>query len=202
MSCFLPRNQVREVSQSVAGILGQIVFMADNFKQDLPLRARDRTRAKPLSDLMTGVLAETVARRSGMTLDLIAAWDEIAGPDYCECTMPERIRWPRRASDDDPFQPGMLEVACDSARAIFFQHESNEVLQRVNLFFGFEAVNRLRILQKPVKVATRQHRSMRALTPREEEHLGRMLEGVEDEELRKRLEKLARAVILKQSRTA
>ena len=41
-----------------------------------------KAAAKPIAELVPGILSETLARRTGMTLDLIAGWDDIAGPDH------------------------------------------------------------------------------------------------------------------------
>ncbi|MCB1418612.1 MAG: DUF721 domain-containing protein, partial [Notoacmeibacter sp.] len=64
---------------------------------------------------------------------------------------PERIVWPRRASDDDPFEPATLVVACEGFAALALQHETNEVIARVNAFLGFAAIGRVKIVQKPVR---------------------------------------------------
>jgi hypothetical protein len=154
-----------------------------------------RTRATPVAELAGKVLAPVIARRAGMTIDLLAAWPDIAGPPHGDYTRPEKIVWPRKASDDDPFQPGTLVVACDGARAVLFQHELDQCLERVNTFFGFSAIARIRIVQKPVRPATpSRRRRLPELEPEARTRLDRIVGKIEDEELRKRLEKLGRGV--------
>lgn len=133
-----------------------------------------------------------------MTLDLIAAWEEIAGPDFATCTRPEKIRWPRRASELDAFEPATLILACDGAKAVFLQHESGELLARLNLFFGFEAIARIKIVQKPVRPPHRPEPPRVDLTAAEEKRLGDRLRAIADPELRHRLEKFGRGVIARQ----
>lgn len=160
-----------------------------------------KTKTKHLGDLMSSVLEDVVARRSGMTIDLISAWGEIAGPNYAGFTRAEKINWPRQISDLDPFQPGTLVVACDPSKAIFFQHETSQILERLNLFFGFEAIGKIKIVQKSVVVATKIIRKVPdKLDEASEMKLSKVMSHIEDDELRKRLEKFGRAVLHNQSK--
>lgn len=155
-----------------------------------------KTGSNHLGDLISGVLSDVVARRTGMTLDLIAAWEDIAGPNYAHCTIAEKITWPRRINDLDPFQPGILTVACDDTKAIYFQHETTQILERLNFFFGFEAIAKIKIVQKPVKLPKKSNqKTPQILSADQETRLAGMLENIDDPELRKRLEKFGRGVI-------
>jgi hypothetical protein len=157
---------------------------------------RGKSQARPVSELAAALLDPLIARRAGMKIDLVAGWAEIAGPDHAAYSMPEKIVWPRRISDDDPFEPGMLVVACDGARAILFQHAVSEVLERVNVYFGFSAIGRIKIVQKPViRPRTKRIRAEPALDPEARRRLDGIVAGVGDEKLRKSLEALGRGVM-------
>jgi len=151
--------------------------------------------ARPLADYASGIVEPVVARRAGMDLALLAAWPEIVGAPHDSYTRPERIKWPRRAGDDDPFEPGTLFVACDGARAVLFMHETDACLARVNTYFGFRAVARIRLVQKPVR-----NRAAPALrqppepAPEARARLDAIVSRIEDEGLRARLERLGRGV--------
>ncbi len=108
--------------------------------------------ARPLSDLVSDLVDPIVARKAGMTAGLLSAWPEIAGLRLQEGCRPERLLWPRQRNEDDPFEPATLVVACEGAFVLRLQHESREVIDRVNGFFGYPAVARLKIVQKPVHV--------------------------------------------------
>ena len=153
-----------------------------------------RTKARQVSELLPDILSDVLTRRTGMTLDLIAGWEDIVGPDYAHCTLPEKIVWPRRMDDTDPFKPGMLVVACDGAKALFFQHETIQTLERINHFFGFEAVDKIRILQKPVIPRQKNRRKPPELPVEKKQKLADVLSHIDDPELRKRLEKFGEGV--------
>jgi hypothetical protein len=159
---------------------------------------KERTRAKHLGDIVPGILEPVIARRSGMTHDLIAGWEDIVGPQYATNTRPEKIVWPKRASDIDPFQPGTLMVACDGAKALFLQHEADQVIERLNLFFGFQAIAKIRINQKPVRAPEQKSRTASELDAIESARLENVTGKISDPELRKRIEAFGKGVILRQ----
>ena len=158
-----------------------------------------KAAAKPIAELVPGILSETMARRTGMTLDLIAGWDDIAGPDYAPFTLPEKILWPRRASEDEPFEPATLVLACEGHHALFIQHAMPELIDRLNRFFGYGAVGRIRLVQKPVKkpAPAKKHHTAE-LTADETRRLEEVLGHIDDEKLRSRLAKFGRGVIARQ----
>lgn len=150
----------------------------------------------PVSDLATEILDPVLRRRAGVSIGLVQSWDEIVGPRLAGRTRPEKIQWPRRMSDDDPFEPATLLIACEGATALQLQHETAEVIGRVNAFLGFPAIGRIRIVQKPVRRTEEAARPRpRALTPSENARLSAAVSGIEDDALREALERLGRSVL-------
>lgn len=169
----------------------------DKNLKPLPIPAWQRTRAKHVSEFAASILKDVIGRRTGMTMDLIAGWEDIVGENYSNCTMPEKIIWPKRSSDADPFQPGVLVVACDGAKALFFQHETGQILERLNLFFGFVAIEKIKLVQKPVARQMPKRHVAKVLNESDKDRLGEVLNRIEDPKLRQKLEKFGRGVILK-----
>jgi hypothetical protein len=157
----------------------------------------------PVSDLATEILDPVMRRRAGVSIGLVQSWDEIVGPRLAGRTRPEKIQWPRRMSDDDPFEPATLMIACEGAAALHLQHETAEVIGRVNSFLGFPAIGRIRIVQKPVRQAEAPARPRpRALTPPEKARLADAVGGIEDQGLREALERLGASILGSRGRAA
>lgn len=151
--------------------------------------------AVPVSDLAVGILDPVLRRRAGITIGLVQSWDEIVGARLAAQTRPQKIAWPRRAQEDDPFEPGTLVVACEGMAALHLQHETGEVIARVNAFLGFSAIGRLKIVQKPVAAAPKRRPAPRGLSGEEAARLDRLVDGIEDDGLRAALARLGRSVI-------
>jgi hypothetical protein len=79
--------------------------------------------------------------------------------------------------------------------ALHLQHESGEVIARVNAFLGFAAVARLKIVQKPVAAPAKPRPAQRALSLPEAARLDGMVRGIEDDGLREALARLGRSVV-------
>ena len=120
-----------------------------------------------------------------------------AGERYAETSRPEKIRWPREGGESETgtgFTPGQLTIACESAVAVFMMHEERELISRINAFFGYPAINKIRFNQKAVRLEPTRPEP-RALDRLEQKRLGAMLADVEDDTLRKALERLGTGVI-------
>jgi hypothetical protein len=99
-------------------------------------------------------------------------------------------------NDDDPFEPAVLVVACEGAAALYLQHETTEIIGRVNAFLGFAAVGRIRIVQKPLTaMAAKPRPSQRPLSADEKARLAGTVEKIEDDGLRASLERLGATIL-------
>lgn len=149
-----------------------------------------------VSDLATAILDPVLRKRAGITIGLVQSWEEIAGPRLAHRSRPEKIQWPRRMGDDDPFEPAVLVVACEGSAALHLQHETSEIISRVNAFLGFSAVGRIRIVQKPVAPEPAKPKPVpRALSPDEKSNLSGTVSKIEDEGLRASLERLGATIV-------
>lgn len=139
-------------------------------------------------------------KRAGMSVGLVQSWEEIAGPRLAAKSRPEKIQWPRRRDEGDPYEPAVLVIAAEGIAALHLQHETGEIISRVNAFLGFNAIGRIRIVQKPVATdAGKLRRPPRALTAPEQARLNKVVGEIEDDGLRASLERLG-ATILGQKR--
>lgn len=152
-----------------------------------------------IAEVANGIMDPVLSKRAGINTALLGSWDEIAGDDFADCTRPEKITWPRRDEGPDRggYQPGVLTIACEGARALFLTHAQGELIARINGFFGFPAVRQIRIVQKPVSQAVTRKRKPLPLRGDAAKRLDDMMEGIESEALRKAVERLGTAVLQK-----
>jgi len=173
--------------------------MSDDTPSNRKKNRGKRAGPRSVADIISGVMEPVMARRTGMTLDLIKAWPTLVSEEFAKTTRPEKIDWPRRIHEDDPFEPATLVVACESASALFFQHELGPILERVNMFFGFQAIKRIRIVQKPVLQSPKEtKKTAKTLSLEEQIKLQMLIENIDDPELRKTLEKLGAGILSRQ----
>ncbi|HEY4193007.1 MAG TPA: DUF721 domain-containing protein [Mesorhizobium sp.] len=149
-----------------------------------------------VSDLTARILDPVLRKRAGISIGLVQSWDEIAGPRLSRHSRPEKIQWPRRMHEDDPFEPAVLVIACEGMAALHLQHETSEVIGRVNAFLGFNAVGRIKIVQKPLTAEkVKQKPSFRPLSAPEQSKLAGTVRLIEDDGLRASLERLGATIL-------
>jgi hypothetical protein len=156
-----------------------------------------RKGEKQISEVANGIIDPVLARRAGINTALLGSWDEIVGEDFADCTRPEKIAWARRGEigEQSRYQPGVLTIACEGARALFLTHAQGELIQRINSFFGFSAVHQIRIVQKPVSQAFKRSPKPVPLKGEAARKLEAMMDGIEGEKLRQAIERLGTAVL-------
>jgi hypothetical protein len=147
-----------------------------------------------LAEIVGKALDPITARRGFATADLMAGWADIVGARYAECSLPEKIVWPRGTAADG--SAGVLIVRVDGPRALFFQHEAGQIVERVNAFIGHGAIGRIKIVQGPVDSRPIESRPAREpLGPQQETELASALAAVDSDDLRAALDRLGRAVL-------
>jgi hypothetical protein len=160
-----------------------------------------RKGALRIAELANGIIDPVLARRAGISTALLGSWDEIAGEEFADCTRPEKIAWPRNDGySEGGYQPGVLTIACEGARALFLTHAQGELIGRINGFFGFPAVRQIRIVQKPVSATFKHPRKPPPLRGEAARRLEGMMEGIENDALRRAVERLGTAVLQKKTR--
>ena len=155
-------------------------------KRRAPARSK---RARAVADLLPAAGGAAFRRFGFVQSSVVSRWREIVGTRYAGVSSPESIRFPQGKKSG-----GVLTLVVEGAHAPMMQHVAPVIIDRVNRFFGYPAVERLSFRQGIVQVAKARSRvappSLRAI-PAE---LGDSLRSIADPELRACLESLARGV--------
>jgi len=146
--------------------------------------------AKPIGELMPQI-GRTAFRRFGFVQSsVVTRWPEIVGPVHARVCSPEAIRFPPGEKSE-----GILQLVVAPAQAPLIQQVTPEIIERVNRFFGYKAVARIKLRQGKVTPPKEDApaRPPPSLKPIAME-LGESLRDIGDPELRTVLESLARSI--------
>ena len=108
-----------------------------------------RIHAKPLSALLGSAINDVFAKQGFASRELVTRWADIAGADVAAHSEPLKIQWPRPVEGQDP-EPATLVLRVEGPMALEIQHTSDVILERVNRFFGWNAVGRIALRQAPL----------------------------------------------------
>src|SRR5206468_2767363 len=149
-------------------------------KEDSERSCRPRSAGE-----LVGAIGDQSFRRFGFVQSsIVSRWGEIVGERYAKASSPESIRFPAGKKAG-----GVLTLLVDGAHAPLIQHLPPLIVERVNRFFGYTAIDRIVFRQgKPPAAAARPQRPQLRAVPKD---LGEGLREIADPELRACLESLA-----------
>jgi hypothetical protein len=153
--------------------------------------AEDRTCATlSLAATLQKVTRRTLGRHGLAEGGLVTDWAAVVGETIAERSLPLRLSFTGSGRRD-----GTLHVRVSGALALELQHLEPQILERINGYFGYRAVERLRIHQGPVPGRPIQRRPPAAApTAAVEAEIGDLLTTVEDAHLREALRGLGRSL--------
>lgn len=150
-------------------------------------QAERSCRAQSAGDLVGEVGGQSFRKFGFVQSAVVSRWSEIVGERYGKVSSPESIRFPagRKSS-------GALTLLVDGAHAPLVQHLAPMIIERVNRFFGYAAIDRIVFKQgRSPRSAPPPTRPQLAPVPAE---LGEGLREIADPGLRACLESLAAGI--------
>ncbi len=147
------------------------------------------TVQKQVQPLLKSLQAKFEANDDGSG-KLKTRWVEVVGDKLSKVCEPVRIIKGKG-------RPGTLEIRVAGAYAPLIQHQSQVVIDRINLYLGSGTIDKLRLIQGPLSVKPQalQPARPKPLNAAEELRLRESLGDVDNEKLRETLLKLGRSVL-------
>ena len=155
-------------------------------KRTLPVRRPP----PPAGRALRGFMKDLDGRFSQGASALIGRWREIVGPEIARRTEPVKLVKGRNGG------PSALEIRVAGPAAAIIQHQAQDILARVNVFLGPDAVQKLRIVQGPLRRSEPVPSRRRApLDAAQEAELAQSLSEVAEGPLKAALLALGRGVL-------
>ncbi|MCF8475370.1 MAG: DciA family protein [Emcibacter sp.] len=131
-------------------------------------------------------------RRYGFSQrEILARWPDIVGAALADCSMPERLTFDRSEK-----RGGTLYIRVQGSMVPELQHYEAIVIERINSYYGYQAVERFIYRHGPVPMRNRKiKRSSPSLTDSQEKFVKEQIEGVKNAELQRALFQLGCEVL-------
>jgi len=157
-------------------------------KRNAPEDSPRSCRPRPAGELVGDVGGQSFKRFGFVQSAIVSRWPEIVGERYARASCPESIKFPAGAKAG-----GVLTLLVEGAHAPLIQHLTPMIIERVNRFFGYAAINRIVFRQgkRPAPAAKTVRPQLRPV-PKE---LGEGLREIADPGLRLCLESLAAQIV-------
>ncbi|MFY9816096.1 MAG: DciA family protein [Pseudolabrys sp.] len=146
---------------------------------------------RPLSELLSATLGDAFKAQGFASTEIISRWPDIVGAEIAAHSEPLKIKWSRPVGDKIP-EPATLVLRVEGPAALEIQHLSAVILERVNRFFGWQAIGRIALRQAPLRHREKptQHTPDPAMAAR----VAETLPDIKDENLRQALGRLGAAI--------
>ena len=142
-------------------------------------------------------LLRKIMHKKGMvSADIVTMWEQIVGEDMAQYTFPEKLEFSRGERSQGTL---WLKVP-GGAFALELRHREKFVIDKVNTFFGYNAVANLRIVQdaefvKKIMSRSNQPQPQKKLVSKEEEiYIKEVTGDIANAELKEKLQMLGEAV--------
>jgi hypothetical protein len=151
------------------------------------------SQPRPLAEVLRKTLGEAFAKQGFASVELVTRWPEIVGMEIAAHSQPEKIQWSRTPQARNAPEPGTLLLRVEGPAALEIQHLSDVILERVNQFFGWRAVDGVRLRQAPLSRRAAP-RSRPAPDPAAMARIAAALPEIKDAKLRQALARLGAAM--------
>lgn len=143
-----------------------------------------------LPDLLSELLDPAARRRGLAEAKLLTEWPTIVGPRLAARCQPIRL------NKSTGRHGGILMLNVSGTAALELQHSELQILERINGFFGYPAVSRLRLIQAPppTRIARPAPPAPQRLPDADEVEVTEAVQVIRDPDLRTALADLGRAL--------
>lgn len=161
------------------------------------LLAPRRYVAQPIGARVAGLTREVFRKRGFAQSHILAHWPEIAGAALAEYSAPEKLAFPRTPAETrGPETGATLTIRVDGPVALEIRHLEPRIIERINGYYGYNAVARLKLVQGPLPPRTRARRKLiRPLKPEERAELVQSLVTIGEPALKASLERLGERIL-------
>ncbi len=161
-------------------------------------KARGLTK---ISDDIGDMAQKLLGKHGFIEIDIIKNWNKIVGEDIAQNSLPQKIDFKK-----DSRENGTLYLMTSSgAFALEISHRQNLIVEKINTYFGYKAINQIKIIQTgeflsqdPVKSADIEKKTL--VSKCEQTYIDTITSSIKDTELKNRLASLAKSVLATQKK--
>ncbi len=121
-------------------------------------RRKTNSYVRAAGSFVPKIAAKAFEKFSFHSAEIMTDWARIIGADIAKYTEPERLKWPRTYSSGETLADGRearpggtLILRVDPSRALDIEYRAAEIMDRINRYFGYRAIETLKIIQAPLK---------------------------------------------------
>lgn len=100
-----------------------------------------------LAKIVSRVIKPVMRKHGFYDVDIINDWSYIVGPEWAKFSIPQKLSFSPHSR-----KSGTLHVRVSPGANVLLKHIEPEIIDRVNTYFGYEAVKQLKIIHSDVAI--------------------------------------------------
>lgn len=156
-------------------------------------------KPRRLSGIVKSISDPIFGKKSMLYGELISNWPAIAGEDLSQYAVPLELKFKRTSGKQNT---AVLKLAVTSARAQDVLMQKDLLIEKLNQFMGFAAVEDIQLVHKPhssVLEKSSQIRKKRTVSQTEKQQINDAVSEIENEELKHTLQSFGNAIYSRQT---
>lgn len=165
-------------------------------KRPAPRETRKNRDLTALSKTILPLTKSLFGKKGFVEIDILTNWDKIVGTELAQYSFPQKIDFKREQKNN-----GILHLEVPSgAFALEIQHRERYILEKINTYFGYNAVSGLKILQNnslDIKGQTKYIAELpkkKLVTADEENYIKSLADDIKNSKLKEILIKLGQSI--------
>ena len=155
-----------------------------------------------ISAVTMPITKQLLGARGMMQADLLTVWNTIVGTDMAAYSLPQKLVFPKNSRTD-----GCLTIMVPTgAFAMEISQNEQQIIDKINAYFGYPAINKLRILQNGAiddyvfKKKAIDKVKKNVVSDDEESYITELTKDIALPELKKAVAELGRAIFTQQKK--
>ena len=156
-----------------------------------------------ISQTIQPLIKKIVGKNGFVETDIITNWSAIIGDSFAQCCFPQRIDFPKNKKNNGTLHLNVLS----GAFALEIKHREKYILDKINTYFGYNAVSSLKIIQnndfsiKSADNKTMLSTAQKKLSAKDSEKIKNKCNDIKNENLKEILIKLGHSIYANSSKT-
>ncbi len=166
-------------------------------KKDIINHTKKAVGLTCLSDGIGDMAKKLLGPHGLIEIDLIRNWEKIVGSELAEQTLPQKIDFKKDARDDGT----LCLLVSSGAFALQINYQADIILQKVNTYFGYKAINKIKIMQigngafEKTQAKSADIEKKILVTKDEQNYIDTIISDIQDDALKNRLESLGKHIM-------
>lgn len=166
-----------------------------DIKEPTPDNQRTNFDLLALSKNISPLIKKILGKKGFMEVDIVTNWAKIVGEDLAQYSVPLKIDFKKNQRNN-----AILHLQVPSgAFALEIQHRENFILEKINAYFGYNAVSGVKIIQNSAMPLKQDYepvetKKQNLLTDNEKNYIQQQTEDIKSQKLKEILIKLGHSI--------